>query len=455
MQYDYNVVPNKINFNERVMHVYLNKILPRICEDGDDFNYGSAATCDIAALQAISKRIHFGKFVAESKFQQSRAKYSDMIQAGDGEAILETLTNQAVEDKLLKRVFDKAIAYGRDLTAGVPELPADDEGECKFRVEPEAIVSLYKDILIPLTKQVQVQYLLQRLRAPRVAFLGPAGSFSHQAAREYFGACNADVECLPQKTFAGVFHAVMSNEVLFGIIPTENSVGGKVHQVLGHLTGGPDSDAMLPTVTGDWYLKVRHCVLTARPDVQLADIRRVYSHPQGFAQCNRWLRTHLPGVEHVETRSTSHAGELVKEQGGGDCAAIGSDLLASAYGLHVLQRDVHDDNLNETRFFCIRKDSLRPVSVAAGNDRTVVLFGLKNQAGSLASVLAIFAANGVNLSTIESVKSPGKPWEYNFFLEMEGHVTDAAVKASLDESRQFTLNVRVLGSFQTSNTSSS
>ncbi|KAL2263182.1 hypothetical protein VTK26DRAFT_7837 [Humicola hyalothermophila] len=155
--------PNNVNVNDKIKKFYVEKFLPTVCPDfghGDRGvsreNYGSSATCDIACLQALSRRIHFGKFVAESKFQAEPEKFTRMIRAGDRKAIGDAITNKAVEKKVLERLKLKAQTYGTDPSLG-PD--AWDQG----KINVEAVVSMYEDFVIPLTKEVEVEYLMQRL----------------------------------------------------------------------------------------------------------------------------------------------------------------------------------------------------------------------------------------------------------------------------------------------------
>ncbi|KAI0594382.1 chorismate mutase [Biscogniauxia sp. FL1348] len=154
--------PNDVNVNEKIKKFYLETFLPAVCPDfgrGDrgesEENYGSSATCDIACLQALSRRIHFGKFVAESKFQSDPEMYTKLIKAGDREAIGESITNAAVEKQVLARLGLKARTYGTDPSTSSP----DSDG----KINVEAVVSMYRDFVIPITKEVEVEYLMQRL----------------------------------------------------------------------------------------------------------------------------------------------------------------------------------------------------------------------------------------------------------------------------------------------------
>ncbi|KAJ1668899.1 chorismate mutase aro7 [Coemansia sp. RSA 1813] len=175
------VDPRQININDEIFNVYVNTVVPGITEQGDDTNYGSSATRDIECLQALSRRIHYGKFVAESKFQdpEHHDEYVRLIKEKNSERLMELLTNTRVEEMLLKRLKTKAIIYGQDLSSasleangsvnGASAMLADAakvaEERAKTRVDYDLVVSLYRDYVIPLTKEVEIEYLLHRLDA--------------------------------------------------------------------------------------------------------------------------------------------------------------------------------------------------------------------------------------------------------------------------------------------------
>lgn len=150
---------DSININNRIMDVYLNKILPGISSPGDDGNYGSAACLDVLCLQTLSKRIHYGKFVAEAKFRAKPDTYSALIRANDSAGLMELLTDRAVELQVVERVRLKAATYGQDLGTNNSGTP----GGVHYKVEPDVVAQLYDDIVMPMTKDVQVAYLLRRL----------------------------------------------------------------------------------------------------------------------------------------------------------------------------------------------------------------------------------------------------------------------------------------------------
>jgi chorismate mutase len=152
-----------ININDRIMRMYVDNLLPEMCEAGDDNNYGSASLCDLACLQTISRRIHYGKYVAESKFQAQPEEYTELILAQDADGLMALLTNQAVEDRVVRRVVNKAAVYGSDISEEIPDSLALPVGKESLKVAPEKVGDLYYRWIMPMTKDVQVQYLLRRL----------------------------------------------------------------------------------------------------------------------------------------------------------------------------------------------------------------------------------------------------------------------------------------------------
>ncbi len=156
-----------ININARIMDMYVNNLLPALCRPGDDFNWGSAGLADVQCLQNISRRIHYGKFVAESKFQARPEEFTQLIEAQDAEGLMALLTYKAVEDRVVRRVTNKAATYGRDISEDLPsEFPAglvDRNAEESLKVAPKKIGELYEKWIMPMTKDVQVEYLLRRL----------------------------------------------------------------------------------------------------------------------------------------------------------------------------------------------------------------------------------------------------------------------------------------------------
>src|SRR5262245_12559204 len=265
----------------------------------------------------------------------------------------------------------------------------------------------------------------------RVAYLGPEGTFSHQAAREQFGALA--VLCgVP--SISDVFAAVESGRAQLGIVPVENTTEGVVTQTLDAL-----GEREVP-VCAERVLRVSNALLSKSG--RLADVRRVLSHPQPLAQCRRWLDQQLPGIERVEMASTAAAAQ----QAAGDpsSAAVGSLLSAEVYGLAVIASSIEDRRDNSTRFLVIGGDPPPP----SGRDLTSVVFTTRrDESGALFRLLEPFAREGVNLTSIQLRPIKGKPWEYLFFLDCEGHRSEAAVHRALEGAGRVAHSTRVLGSF--------
>lgn len=265
----------------------------------------------------------------------------------------------------------------------------------------------------------------------RVAFLGPEGTFSHLAARETFGAL-ADFSAVP--AIGDVFAAVERGAADHGVVPVENTTEGVVTATLDTLL-----ECSLP-ISGEWLLRVTHALL-ARPDAPETP-RRVASHPQPLAQCRGWLDRHLPNAERVEVASTAEAARRAARDP--ELAAVGSALAAELEGLEVRASGLEDRRDNTTRFLVLGGDPPPP----SGSDLTTAAYTVrKGEAGALHKLLEPFSRNGVNLTSIQARPLKGTPWEYVFFLDVEGHASEAAVKTALAEAAERANSHRVLGSF--------
>ena len=263
-----------------------------------------------------------------------------------------------------------------------------------------------------------------------IAFFGQFGAWTHAAAREVFGP-NADY--LENSTIAHVFDAVAGGASDFGVVPIENSTEGGVNQTVDELL------ARELWITGEVVLEIAQCLLGLASD--LTTIERVASHPQGLAQCRRWLAEHLPNAEQVASLSTTSAAR--EAAGNPKLAAISSPLAAELNGLRVLVPGIQDNAENATRFVVIAKrDAPR-----SGHDKTSLVFSTAHSRGALRQALEIFDRAGINLSRIESRPAPGRRWEYVFLTDLEGHRDDAAISGALADLERHCSMVRVLGSY--------
>ncbi|GAB5517975.1 MAG: prephenate dehydratase [Rhodothermales bacterium] len=273
----------------------------------------------------------------------------------------------------------------------------------------------------------------------RVAFQGETGAFSEEATR----ACYPDAQVVPCATFDAVFEAVASGAVDRAVLPIENSLHGSVHANYDLLR-----DHKL-VIIGELNLRIRHNLM-ALPGTSLADVVRVYSHPQALGQCRTYLKTHVPNAEQVPSYDTAGSAKMVAERGEVTAAAIASRAAANEYGLDILAAGIESNHQNYTRFLVL----VRPEDVllrAAGDAlKTSVLYVLAdNVPGALFKSLAVFALRDLDLYKIESRPLIGHPGQYLFYLDLEGHADDEPVRRALDHLREVTRSVRVLGSYPT------
>ncbi len=264
-----------------------------------------------------------------------------------------------------------------------------------------------------------------------VAFQGEPGAYSQEAIFQHLGAGTATLAC---PGFGDIFAAVEEGRATLGLLPVENSQAGSINQAYDLLL---DHDLR---VVGEVKLRVRHCLL-APPGTQPAEIRRVHSHPQALAQCERYLR--MRGWEAVPAYDTAGAAaELARDPQPGT-AAIASALAGQAYGLAVLDAGIEDSPDNTTRFFLLGREEPQP----ARRNKTSIVFATMHTPGALYNVMGEFASRGINLTKIESRPRRSRPWHYVFYVDMEGHWQDAAVNRALLGLLPRTAFLKLLGSY--------
>jgi chorismate mutase/prephenate dehydratase len=263
----------------------------------------------------------------------------------------------------------------------------------------------------------------------RIAFLGPAGTFSHAAAVRKFG---SSVEYVPLSDIQSVFEEIVRGHADYGLVPVENSIGGGIVDTL---------DAFLSSsakICAEVLITIHHNLLAKEPWEQ---VRRIYSKPEVFTQCRHWLAATAKERDIQPAASTSRAAELAATESG--TAAIGSSIAGEIHGLHVLFENIEDKPDNVTRFFVIGREVAR----AGGDDKTAVMFTTAHKPGALAEVLDVFKENGINLTDIEKRPSKKVNWEYYFFIDAQGHSDDPAMKKAIEQARQHCLQLTVLGSY--------
>lgn len=285
----------------------------------------------------------------------------------------------------------------------------------------EALTSIYREIIsasLALEKRLSV------------AFLGPRATFTHLACLKHFG---ESADHVPQINVSEVFGAVERGNADFGVVPIENSSEGVVSNTLDMFV---DHHLL---ICGEILVEVAHDLLSVTGDIE--HVKKVYSHPHAIAQCRVWLERNLRGMAVFDVESTARAAELAMDDP--SAAAIAGEAAAKIYGLKCIRKRIQDDANNVTRFILIGK--IAPERT--GNDKTSILFSSRDEVGALHLMLEPFSRNRVNLTKIESRPVKKKAWEYLFFLDLEGHITDGPVARALDELRMRAQYLKILGSY--------
>ena len=317
------------------------------------------------------------------------------------------------------------------------------EGTPVFRPEREAQVieglkaanagPLRAESIAPIWREVMSA--CRALESPtRVAYLGPAGTFSEQAALGYFGSSIARVPC---GSIDEVFRSASAGAADFGVVPVENSTEGVVARSL---------DLFLHTplyIVGETSLLVRHNLLRSRDSLE--GVQAVLAHPQALAQCHAWLSDHLP---QAERRPVASNAEGARQAAADAClAAIAGDRAASEFGLHIVAPAIQDDAHNRTRFAVVALPERHPAPRASGRDCTSLVVSVANRPGAVHDMLVPLKAHGVSMTRFESRPARSGQWEYYFYIDLQGHPEDPRVGAALGELRAACAFFKVLGTY--------
>ena len=338
---------------------------------------------DANIVRLISERIRIAQEIGKQKRERGKQ-----------------INDRAREQKVLEHI--KGLAQGENISEAVIE-------------------SIYKSIVTAC----------KRTQGKEVAFQGEAGAYSEEAALQFFG---SSIATNPRERLDDVFKAVERDEMQFGIVPVENSLEGSISR---------SYDLLLESnlkVCGEIELRVSHCLIV-NPEARLDLIKRAYSHPQALAQCKAFLK-HL-GCELIPTNDTAGSVKMIKEKGITDGAAIASARAAEIYEMKIIASEIEDTPNNFTRFFILSKEDSPP----SGNDKTSIVFSVKHRPKALYDFLKVFASRNINLTKIESRPTRQKPWEYNFYLDFEGHREDKAPGEALKDLEKNSLFLKILGSY--------
>ena len=304
--------------------------------------------------------------------------------------------------------------------------------QLKEDVLKKPLTELFREMM-RLSREEQRRYLDTLNTTQSVAYSGIPGAFGESAAVGFFG---GDCERVPYKTFEEVFAAVANGTVKYGVLPVENSSSGSINLVYDLL------GRYACHIVGEQLVRVEHCLLGV-PGAKIEDIRAVYSHEQGFAQCPVFLARH-PAWTKTPYFNTAIAARYVSELGDKQNAAIASRLAAEHYGLEIIEPDIHSYNGNHTRFIVVSASPL-PIGVP---DKASVTFVIRHERGSLMRALSSFAAMGMNLTHIESRPLHENNWEYCFYVDITGQIEENTLRILMESLSKDCESCRLLGSYK-------
>jgi chorismate mutase/prephenate dehydratase len=337
----------------------------------------------------------------------------------------------ALDREILARLNERAAhakAIGA-LKAGSAAYRPEREAQVLARLQAENGGPLPNEAVRAIFRHVMAACLaLEETLA--IAYLGPAGTFTHDAVGKHFGPFVRAEGCA---SIDEVFRATESGRTDYSVVPVENSTEGAVGRTLDLMCQTP------LTICGEVRLRIRQNLLAAGG--RLDGVRKVYAHVQSLGQCAQWLAAHLPAATRVAAASNAEAARLAAGEPG--AAAIAGENAAAIYGLPVAVPHIEDDPNNTTRFWVLGDQPVPP----SGRDETSLVMSAPNRPGAIYSLLEPFARHGVSMSRLESRPARTGLWEYVFFVDLEGHQNDPAVAAALAELREKAPMIKLLGSY--------
>ncbi|MFX1340663.1 MAG: prephenate dehydratase [Promethearchaeota archaeon] len=294
-------------------------------------------------------------------------------------------------------------------------------------LKQESIESIWKEIF-GACKAIQGS-------VPKVGYLGPQGTFTHQAALQFFP--KAGTRFIPCKNIIRIFENIEKDILEFGVIPIENSLQGTVREPLDLLI---DKNLI---IYGEIELRIIHHLISLNKS-HISKIKTIYSHPQAFAQTSTWIKTKLPTAKLISTNSTAEAVKIIKDLDSENNGAIGTDIVCEIYNLKILESNIEDNPSNFTRFLIISKNenNLKKEKV-----KTSIVYVVKHVPGALYNVLKLFADANVNLTKIESRPRRKGKWEYIFLMDFEGDKDDPKIQKVLELMNQNVIWYKILGSY--------
>ncbi|PKL22143.1 MAG: phospho-2-dehydro-3-deoxyheptonate aldolase [Spirochaetae bacterium HGW-Spirochaetae-4] len=402
-----------------------------LCERGiRTYETATRNTLDISAIPVVQKLTHLPVIADPSHATGLRDMVAPMslaiVAAGASGLIVEVHNNpdKAFSDgpqSLYPQQFDKLM---RDIQALCPVVGKSLERIPRERADVEIWSS--QPTLVPSAQTL------------KIAFQGEKGAYSEQAIRMVF---DEMADTMPCRSFSDVFEAVQKGEARYGMVPVENTLGGTINETLDLLNSHPDL-----TVVGEKQLRIMHNLIGI-PGTALSQIKRVFSHPQGLAQCTDFLTGELKHAEAVPFFDTAGAVAHIASLKDPSCAAIASSAAARHHHMEILRDGIETDSRNFTRFYVIcREEHAHVFRSSIPVDRVSMVFSVNDRPGSLFEVLQILSTYGLNMKKLESRPIPGKPWEYAFFIESE-MIDEKEFTKATGELVNTCASFRILGTF--------
>jgi len=349
-------------------------------------------------------------------------QFRDKIDAIDAQ-MLALVNARAALAREIGHLKDDGVIYRPEREAQIiRRLQADNQGP----LSPEAVSHIFRAVMSncrALEKELSI------------AFLGPLGTYSEEAALKQFGEGRGAVVC---GSIDEVFRTVEAGQADYGVVPVENSTEGAVGITLDLLLSSPLQ------VISEVTLPVHHCLLSAQQDIR--QISHVFSHAQSLSQCHEWLNKHLPNAAREAVTSNARAAQMIHElvaSEGTFAAAIASKRAADLFDLHILAENIEDDPKNTTRFLVLGNHTVAP----SGQDKTSLVMSAHNKPGAVLELLEPFSRHGVSMTKLESRPSRQNLWNYVFFVDIEGHQQQPSVQAALKELAERATLLKVLGSY--------
>lgn len=349
-------------------------------------------------------------------------QHRDQIDAID-EQILKLVNERASHARHIGELKDDGVIYRPEREAQVlRRLQAHNQGP----LSNDAVANIFRAVMSncrALEKELSI------------AFLGPLGTYSEEAALKQFGQGRGAVVC---GSIDEVFRTIEAGQADYGVVPVENSTEGAIGLTLDLLL------ASQLKICGEVTLPIHHCLLSKQTDI--GKISHVFSHAQSLAQCHEWLNKTLPHAGREAVTSNARAAQMIHDLVSADgtfAAAIASKRAAELFDLNVLAENIEDDPNNSTRFLVLGKHDVAP----SGQDKTSLVMATKNVPGAMVSLLAPLAEHGVSMTKFESRPAKTGAWEYVFFVDIEGHQSNAPVSAALKAISQHAAFIKVLGSY--------